>query len=184
MMLLPLVRNKNVVLTSFSSNKVTYELYKKLGFKDGNRRKRIVYSFPSLRAKNYQIMTDIDNIKTKINADLQAVFNDHCLFGNTYILIICENEQCLLMGVNRNKKLNIYYASNCNFLQKHISGFRARLMSEFKVKKMLINENLLAGSKVFFSRKVSWGNPYQFKTSNKNCVDPMPVYAEVFLLNM
>ena len=41
MMILPLVRNKNIVLTSFSSNDVTYELYKKLGFKDGFSGRRI-----------------------------------------------------------------------------------------------------------------------------------------------
>jgi len=184
MMILSMVRNKNLVLTSFSSNTVTYEIYKKLGFKDGNKRKRIVYPFPSIRSKNYQLITDINVIQTKINDDSQSVFNDHSLFGNAYILILSENEQCLLMGVNRNKKLNIYYASNKHFLQQHVSGFRSKLMSLFNVNKMLINEDLLAGHKVFLSRKVSWGHPYQYKTSNRNCVDPMPVYSEVFLLNM
>jgi len=184
MMILSLVRNKNVVLTSFSSNNVTYEVYKKLGFKDGNNNKRIVYPMPSFRSKKYQLVTDVELIRTTINVDAQAVFNDHRLFGNAYILITFGNEQCLLMGVNRNKHLNIYYASNRKFLQKHISGFRGKLMSLFNAKKMLINESLLAGCKVFLSRKVSWGNPYQYKTSNKYCVDPMPVYSEMFLLNM
>lgn len=184
MMILPLVRNKNVILTSFSSNKVTYEVYKKLGFKDGNSSKRIVYPLPSLRSKNYQLVTDIEQIRTTINDDAQAVFNDHRSFGNACILITFGNEQCLLMGVNRNKHLNIYYASNRPFMKKHLSGFRGKLMSLFKVKKMIINENLLAGGKVFLSRKVSWGNPYQYKTSKKYCLDPMPVYSEIFLLNM
>jgi len=54
MMILSLVRNKNVVLTSFSSNNVTYEVYKKLGFKDGNRSKRVIYPFPSLHTNKAQ----------------------------------------------------------------------------------------------------------------------------------
>ena len=36
MMIFALVRRKDVVLTSFSSNNVTREVYKKLGFRDGN----------------------------------------------------------------------------------------------------------------------------------------------------
>ncbi len=184
MLLLPLLRNKNAVLTSYSSNDVTYEVYKKLGFKEGNMSKRIIYPFPSLRANKFQIITDIEDIKTSLRDEFKAVFNDHCRFGNAYILIISGDEQCLLMGVRRKKQLRIYYASDREFLQQYLSGFRGRLMSMCKVKKMIINEHLLAGHKVFLSRKVTWGYPYQYKTSNKDCIDPLPVYSELLLLNM
>ncbi len=183
MMIFSLVRNKNIVLTSFSSDNVTYEVYKKLGFKDGNQEKRIIYPFPSFRAGNYQLTDNIKMIKEAINID-KNIFNDHCSFKNSYILIKYKYEVCLLMGVTRKKVFKLYYASNKSFFQKHLKYFRNKLMSKVNVKKIQADEQLLNDASLFFSRKVIRGNPYQYKTSDENISSPTPIYSEIFLLNM
>jgi len=186
MMIFSLVRNKNLVLTSFSSNNVTYEVYKKLGFKDGNQSKRIVYPFPFsfFQSSDYKIITDEQVINDNISQDDKIIFNDHHRFGNAYVLIKSKDEGCLLMGVSRDKLLRVYFVSNKTFFQRHLKYFRHKLMSQFQAKRMQIDEQLLNGASLFLSRKVTWGNPYQFKTSLKELESPSPEYSEIFLLNM
>ena len=184
MMILPLVRNKNIILTSFSSNDVTYEVYKKLGFNDGNQSKRLVYRWPSLRGSQYRIHSDLQSIEQSINAENRTVFDAHKAFGNTYILIQYQEQQCLLMGVMGKNVFKLYYASDRDFMCQHFKHFRNRLMALLKVKKMQVDEHLLKGGFVWFSRRVNWGNPYQYKTSLEHLPSPSPEYSEIFLLNM
>ncbi len=184
MMILSLVRNKNIVLTSFSSNNVTYEVYKKLGFKDGNKTKRLVYPWPSLCARQYTLLTDIQDIEQNLNSENRKVFDDHKAFGNTYILIQHKDQQCLLMAVRHKIIFKLYYASDRDFMCQHFKHFRNKLMLQYKVKKMQVDEHLLKGRFVWFSRRVNWGNPYQYKTTMESLPSPSPEYSEIFLLNM
>jgi len=184
MMIFSLVRNKNVVLTSFSSNNVTYEVYKKLGFKDGNLSKRIVYPFPFFQSNDYKIIINTQEIEDNCNPDNKIIFNDHKNFGNAYALIKYKDEQCLLMGVSRDKVFRLLYASDRAFLQGNLRYFRNKLMVQFQAKRMQIDEHLLNGASLFLSRKVTWGNPYQFKSSIDDLQSPSPEYSEIFLLNM
>jgi len=183
MMLLPLLRNKNLLLTSFSSNDVSYAVYKKLGFKDANIQKRIVYSFPFFQSDKYEFLTETDQISKVINEPYKTLFNDHKGFANSTVLIFYKGEQCLLMGVNREQLFSLFYVSNKAFLQKHLKFFRHKLMLQLQAKQMHIDEDLLEGSFLFLSRKVTWGKPYQYK-SNLEGVSPSPEYSEIFLLDM
>ncbi len=184
MMILPLVRNKNIVLTSFSSNDVTYELYKKLGFKDGFSGRRIVYSWPSFHARNYTLATDIQEIEQQISTENRSVFDDHRAFGNACILIRYKDQQCLLMGVVRKKMLKLYYASDRDFMCQHFKHFRQKLIARFHVRCIQVDEYLLGGHFLWFSRQVKRGNPYQYKTVLEHLPPPSPEYSEIFLLNM
>jgi len=183
MMLLPLLRNKNLLLTSFSSNNVSYAVYKKLGFKDANTQKRIVYSFPFFQSDKYELLTEVDQISEVIKEPYKAVFNDHKNFANSYVLINYKDEQCLLMGINQEQLFRLFYVSNKAFLQKHLKFFRYKLMQQLQAKQMYIDEDLLEGAFLLLSRKVSWGKPYQYK-SNIEGISPSPEYSEIFLLNM
>lgn len=183
-MLLPLVRNKELLLTSFSSNDVSYKVYKKLGFKDANTRKRIVYPFPSLHSSHYVLFTDISLVSDNLNQNDRVVFNDHKAFANTYVLIKHKNEYCLLMGECHAQLFKLTYVSNKTFLQQHLKSFRNKLMAKLQVKKMYIDEDLLEGVFLFLSRKVTWGNPYQYKIQGDVLLSPSPEYSEIFLLNM
>ena len=182
-MLLPLLRNKNLLLTSFSSNDVTYAVYNKLGFKDANVQKRIVYPFPFFQSDKYELLTDSEQISDAISDQYKAVFNDHKKFSNSTVLIKYRDEQCLLMGVNREQLFRLFYVSDKAFLQKHLKFFRHQLMVQLQVTQIHIDEDLLDGSFLFLSRKVTWGKPYQFK-SNLDGLSPSPEYSEIFLLNM
>jgi|GEM_PF-1935463 len=184
MMIFSLVRKKNLVLTSFSSNAVTYEVYKKLGFVDGNRSKRIVYPLPFFQSAKYRIITDIEQIKKTISRQNKSVFFDHFHFGNAYALVKYQNEECLLMGVNREQLLRLFYASDREFLQCHLKYFHFQLMKHFQAKRMHIDEQLLNGCRLFLSRKVTWGRPYQYKSSLDAMPSPSAEYSELFLLNM
>ncbi len=189
MMLLPLVRNKKLLLTSFSSNNISYEVYKKLGFKDANIRKRIVYQLPFsffdfFKINNYLLFTDIEGITKNISLSNKVIFNDHKNFGNTYMLLKHKNKECLLMGVSRDQIFRLTYASNKVFLQKYLKYFRYQIMSQLHVKQVHIDEDLLQGLWLFLSRKVTWGNPYQYKSQHTLSLSPSPEYSEFFLLNM
>ena len=188
MMLLPIVRNKKLLLTSFSSNHISYAVYKKLGFKDANRSKRIVYQLPfSLSCFNsnaHLFFTDIEAIEKNISPTHQSIFNDHKNFGNTYVLLKHKNKECLLMGVSRDQIFKLTYVSHKEFLQKYLKYFRYKIMLQLKVKQMYIDEHLLQGSWLFLSRKVTWGNPYQYKSQHTVALSPSPEYSELFLLNM
>ena len=188
MMILSLVRNKDIVLTSYSSNDVSYAVYNKLGFKDGNVSKRIVYPFPSLRAlfgnHKYKIITDVNEIRNRINENECQIYEDHCSFHPDSYLITYNKSYCLIMGVKNKNRFEIYTVSDKDFLQYHLKYFRYQFMKILKVKVIWLNENYLNNKFLFLSRKVTWGFPYQYKTSNDSVVDPMPLYSELFLLRM
>lgn len=184
MMLLPLVRNKDIVLTSFSSNDVTYAVYKKLGFKDGHFGRRIVYSWPSFYSGQYSLISDHSEIEQKISVQNRKIFDDHKSFGNTCLLIQYQDQECLLLGVTRKKRLKIYYASNIDFMCQHFKHFRQKLMAHFKVRRIQVDGYILKDSFLWFSRRVKRGNPYQYKTGLDNLTPPSPQYSEIFLLNM
>ena len=197
MMIFPILRNKkfrdrNLILTSFSSNDVTYNVYKKLGFKDGNANKRIVYPFPFFNklsfskevSKEYQIIIDSKKIDENINSETKALFDDHKSFGNIYTLIKYQGKQCLLMGVKRNKLFKLYYVSDKLFFQTHLKYFRTALMKMLQANKMRVDEQLLNDAPLFLSRKVTRGNPYQYKSKMDILNTLSPEYSEIFLLNM
>lgn len=184
MMIFSLVRRKDIVLTSFSSNDVTYEIYKKLGFRDGNGVKRIVYPFPSLRSKKYELLTDPLEIARTISDKNRKVFDAHKTFGNVYILVKLDGDECLLLGVSGKGLLNVYFASDVIFLQRHLKHLRKRIMSACGVDKIIVDEHLLGNAFLFLSRKVVWGNPYQYKAVKDEVLSPTPLYSEIFLLNL
>ena len=188
LMILPLVRNKDIVLTSYSSNDVSYAVYNKLGFKEIKRGTRIIYPFPSLKimmpGHGYQIISDYDQIETVLDENEQKLFNDHRDFHPQICLVTYNNENCLMMGVVKNSHFSLYAVSNKAFLQKHLKHFRLLLARALQVNVIRISEYLLEQQFLFLSRKVDWGWPYQYKTHNKQVIDPMPFYSELFLLNM
>jgi len=184
MMIFSLVRRKDVVLTSFSSNDVTYEVYKKLGFRDGNRGKRIVYPFPSFGSNKYELLTDASEIEKEISKENRELFDAHKNFGNVYILARFNGDECLIMGVSDKELLNICFVSNEAFLQKHLTHLRNRIMSKCGAKKIIVDEQLLNNAPLLLSRKVIWGNPYQYKAAKNEILSPTPVYSEIFVLNL
>ncbi len=188
LLLLPLIKNKNIILTSFSSNEVSYAVYNKLGFKDGNASQRIIYQFPSLanfsKSQEYQIITDPEVIQRSIIDTDRQIYNDHLVFQKQGCLIIYKDEYCLIMGQKNDQQLTVYTVSNRKFLQQHLKFFRHQLMKYLKVKQMVINENYLNNQALFMSRKVSWGIPCQYKTNHSEVIDPVPLYSELFLLKM
>lgn len=186
MMILPLIRKKDLLLTSFSSNDTTYQLYQKLGFKEGNASRRIIYAWPFLQRKmsaDYQIVTDNNDISKIIRSD-KKVFADHKGFGNICVLIKYHDEECLLIGVRRKKCFKLYYSESSIFLQKHINNFKSNIMARLHVRKMIIDEHLLEQTPLFLSRKLTRGNPYQYKTRSDMHSPVLPKYSEIFLLNM
>ncbi len=189
LMLFTLLKNKNMVLTSFSSNQITYEVYKRLGFKDGNKCKRIVYPlpFPAFRSADYEVIIDAEQIDSQCNPDNKTLFNDHRLFCRAAVLVTHNNAQCLLMGTCRNGSLVLYSASDREFFQQHLKHFRNKLMAAFQVKRLQIDEQLLNGRSLFLSRRVTWSFPYQYKAGSEiesSLPSPSPEYSEVFLLDM
>ena len=130
------------------------------------------------------MFTDVQEINDNINQDNSVIFNDHYDFGNAYELIKYKDEECMLMGVSRENVFRLYYVSNKPFFQNHLKYFRNKLMLKFQAKRMQIDEHLLNGSPLFLSRKVTWGNPYQFKSKFEELESPSPEYSEIFLLDM
>jgi hypothetical protein len=183
-MIFYLLKNQQVIFTSFSSNDIVYQVYKKLGFKDANQSQRIVYKLPFFKRKKYHLITTIDEIKRDINESCQKIFYDHYYFNNTIILVQCETQQCLLMGVTQKHIFKLYYVSNKAIFQKLFQEFYQQLMSQLSIHQIHIDEHLLDGIPLFFSRKVTWGNPYQVKSHLDKIVSISPEYSEFFLLNM
>ncbi len=188
MMLLPLLKEKKMVLTSYTSNDISYAIYHKLNFQDGNTHQRIVYASPSLRhffnADAYQIIVDADAIQARLNEHDRQVYVHHQSFHTQCYLITYQNTYCLIMGERVKTMFHVYSVSDCLFLQQHISRMRNQLIHQMQVKSLLINENCLNNKALFLSRKVQWGLPYQYKTHDPDIVDPSPVYSELFLLKM
>ena len=188
LMILPLVRNKDIVLTSYSSNDVSYAVYNKLGFKEVQKGTRIVYPFPSLKLllspKKYEIICDTKIISEKIDELDKQIFNDHRSFQADMLLVRHGNESCFITGKKNYNRFEIYAITNKAFFQTHLKHFRFKLMLKLKVNVLWIKEYLLDNQVLLLSRKVDWGLPYQYKTNNESVIDPVPFYSEFFLLKM
>jgi hypothetical protein len=188
MMLLPLLKEKKIVLTSYTSNDISYAIYHKLNFQDGNTYKRIVYALPSLTrffsANAYQIVVDAEAILALLNDKDRQIYVHHQSFHTQSYVITYHNTYCLIMGEIIDAMFHVYSVSDCSFLQQHLGRVRNQLMHQMQVKSLLINENCLNKQALFLSRKVQWGLPYQYKTHDPDIIDPSPVYSELFLLKM
>jgi len=57
-------------------------------------------------------------------------------------------------------------------------------MSKCGAKKIIVDEQLLNNAPLLLSRKVIWGNPYQYKAAKNEILSPTPVYSEIFVLNL
>ena len=183
LLLLKLLRDKQVIYTSFSSNDVSYEVYKRLKFEDDESYAHVFYPFPSLGMGRCQIITDEDQIKSVLTPEEMALCRDHSGFKCRSVLIRAENGgSCwLLVGV-RDRKMKVYYASDPQFLREHICDFRWRLMRRFGVVKLYVGGNIIKDSKPFLTRRKNYAHPHQIRSPGTQTVDRL--YSELLLLDM
>ena len=183
LLLLPLLRQKNVVYTSFSSNDVSYEVYRRLGFEDDERRAQVLYPFPSPRARDYRIETDRQRIEARLDAEHQRIDRDHSRLKARRVLIQRRTgESCWCLAGVRAGKMKLYYASDPQFVRRHVQDFRWQLMRRFRVTQLQIGGNIIGDSKPFLSRRKNYRHPHQVKGAGNQSVDRL--YSELLLLDM
>lgn len=188
LMLLKLFRDKNTTFTSFSSNDVSYEIYQKLKFQDWESYARVLYPFPSLQQGKFRIIDDQTQFKTILTEQEYQIFLNHQSLPCQHILVLDkEHQYCYLIGVQRGKKLKLYYASDPIFIQDNISGLRWPLMKHFGVSKLYIGMKIIGTIAPFLSRKKIYRHPYQIKSGKSKQFDTNQLtllYSELLMLGM
>ena len=183
LLLLKLLRDKQVIYTSFSSNEVSYEVYKRLKFEDDETYAHVFYPFPSLRMSRCRIITDRRQIEDTLTPAELELYRDHSDFKCRFVLIQAEGGGRCWMAIGvRDRKMKVYYASDPGFVRRHVRDFRWRLMRRFGVVKLYVGGNIIEDSKPFLTRRKDYRHPHQIKSSGSRSVDRL--YSELLLLDM
>ena len=162
MLLLPLLRDKRFIITSFTSNDESYQVYNKLKFKDLEVEARVIYRFPHWRSGAYRLHWD-DALEALLDARELGHFRHHQFAGLRHCLIQHESHSCYLVIELKRGRGHIHYASAPGWLAEHLAACRWPLMGVLGVRTLQLDERFLGGVGLWPSRRKTLSHPRQYR---------------------
>ncbi len=181
MLLLPILRDKSVTLTSLTSSPEAYEVYKKLGFSDLDTGARVIYRAPPLLPKRYRLYRGSE-ILERLDPPLQQLYRDHAGLDLEHCLVEGYGARCYLVLERKRGRAHLHFISEPDWFRDHIGGFRYQLLAALGMKTLQLDERLLQGKKIFLSRRKVFEQPKQYRSANLACEDIDALYSELAVL--
>ncbi len=181
MLLMPLLRDKSVTLTSLTSSHEAYAVYKKLGFQDLDAGARVVYRFPPLWPSRYrlyrgaQALSRLDDAMAKIYRDHSGLDLEHCRVEG-------KDGGCYLVLEKKRGRAHVHFISDPAWFRRHLGGFRYRLLSALGMKTLQVDERFLQQQRIFFSRRKVFDQPKQIRSRQLGGDSIDALYSELVVL--
>ena len=181
MLLLPLLRDKAVILTSLTSSEEAYAVYEKLGFADLEASARVIYRMPSLWHGRYRIYRGSQVTEFLDESEL-VLYRDHAGLDLEHCVVEREGQRCYLVLEIKRGRAYLHFAGAPEWLRQHISAFKSLLLSTLGVKTMQVDERWLDGVAIFPSRRKVFAQARQFRGVDIEPVDIDGLYSELVVL--
>jgi hypothetical protein len=158
LLLLPVLRLENYIITNLSPSEKVCEIMKKLKFTLFEKNKIYTYSLPllghpvNMKGSCVNIILDKEKIKSKLNDKDSQIFSDHLQLKCTHVLIEKNDDYCYLVITRPVKKKlpfgHIHYISNHDLFFKSFNSLRVLLPFKLKVVSLIMDERYIAGRNV------------------------------------
>ncbi|MRI31600.1 hypothetical protein EOPP23_01155 [Endozoicomonas sp. OPT23] len=162
MLLMPFLKMKQTTLTSLTSSREAYKVYKKLGFRDIEQASRILYPVPSL-CNSFKVLTSEDEVKPLLRKDELECYQNHQCLDIAQLVITDGSESCFLQITRRLGRGQIQKVSNPEFFQRVIGKVCRKVCRAIDVNSLQVDERFLAGKSVLLSRKKCFPQEKQAK---------------------
>ncbi|WP_062263184.1 GNAT family N-acetyltransferase [Endozoicomonas arenosclerae] len=162
MLLMPFLRQKDLVLNSLTSSPEAYAVYKRLGFKDLDTAARVIYPLPSFMG-TVELISEPAEIRKLLSKNERECFDAHSGLDVWQCAIKKQDRVCYLLGTRRLGRGHIHRVGNLELFRETISQIRWRLCMSIDVKGLQVDERFLAGKKMVLSRLKYFAQPKQYR---------------------
>lgn len=181
MMLMSLLRDKTLTLTSLTSSPEAYAVYKKLGFADLEASARVVYRFPVPGCRRYQLAW-ADTAREQLCAADRVLYDHHSGLDVEQCLVSGPGGNCFLVLERKRGRAHIHHISNPAWFCQHLSRLRYRLLRSMGVRSLQVDERFVQGQSLVPSRRKIFDQAKQFRSKNLQAQDIDGLYSELVVL--
>lgn len=189
MLLFEALKHKDCTFTDFTANKVA-PILKRFGFKCLAQRLFVQFPLPSPAAlfKPARILTQPEDIASRLNGETRRLFNDHAGWKCNHLLVEIGNDQCYIVyDVVRRKRLpfaRIHHISHPDIYCQYAQRFALAACRKANVAGWMAAENLLKGKKPHFAYSIPQKQALLYRSTvlNANQIDTL--YSELQLLGL
>jgi hypothetical protein len=187
LLFLPGLKLKEVTLTIFTASKLTFDVSKKLGFKELETHLRIIPPWPSLKSEQKLVVNEKEVRDALQPEDLQLML-DHSHLSCHNFLVVSSYGNCHII-VTRTFRKNIpfayvHYLSNYRVFFKSLDAIKSKLCMEMKAVSILVEERYLEGTPLAFSYKYTLPQATLFKSDVLDVNEIDSLYSELVILNL
>lgn len=181
MLLMPILRDKSVTLTSLTSSVEAYAIYQKLGFKDLDDRARVVYRSLLPGRRGFDILLGDDCI-AELDAAARDICTDHRGLDVQHCLVRRGGEQCYLMLERKRGRGHVHYTSDPAWFRDQLPRLRGPLLRRLDCRTLQVDERFLAGRRIGLSRAKVFDQPKQYRSRELDPLDIDALYSELAVL--
>ena len=181
LLLLPLLKQKDITLTSLTSSSESYRVYKQLGFQDLESSVRVIY--PWWPARNgFNLVSDKERVLGMLNPAVRDHYIGHQELPVEQFCITYGREYCFFIVTNRLGRGHVQYISNLTFFRLRTALLTRMICSHLTVKSIQVDERFLMGKWLLFSRKKKLKQGRQYKSEMLPATAISGIWSELVIL--
>ena len=181
MLLLPILRDKAVTLTSLTSSPEAYAVYKKLGFSDLDSAARVIYRFPPLLPGRFQLYRGSE-VAARLSPPLEQIYRDHAGLDLEHCVVEKHGGSCYLVAELKRGRAHIHFLSEPGWFRDNLGAIRYQLLTALGVKTLQLDERFLQHKTIFPSRRKVFDQPKQLRSTALGAGDIDALYSELVVL--
>ena len=186
LLFLPVLKLKEITFTILTASKLTFDVAKKLGFRELETHLRVIPPWPSFRSGQKLVINEKE-IRDGLSADALQLNLDHSHLACRHFLIRSENGNCHFIVTRTQRKnfpfAHVHYVSDRRVFLESLDAIKLLLCLEMKTVSILIEERYLKGAPLAFSYKYSLPQATLYKSDVLDVNDIDTLYSELLVLN-
>lgn len=186
----PIIGLKGYEITNLTPTQGVAEIQKKFGFKDLETHLRIVYPVPTWSTlwTPYKQVIDLSAIESRLSGPDLRTFRDHRHLRCVHMVFEHKGKRCYIIAKRLRRKwwepyVRIFYISDLNVFEELLPALRVRLCLRLGGRCLVINNEMLEGVDVRFSRIMKREVPSIYKSSSLARRDIDHLYSAPLVLD-
>lgn len=185
-LLFQVLRMKDVTVTNFTGNRVA-SILEKFDFKVLDKRLKILFPIPTI-SKGCELIFDYSRIPPLLEAHDQGVFEDHCEFKYSFVLLKANDEVSLICFRKVKRKrlpiLEVHYLSGQDTFIKQIRRVLPALCMRTRTVGLMLGEHFLREASIPFSITIPQRQMRLFRSKTVSIEEMDTLYSELQILNL
>lgn len=187
LLLMQVLRMKDVTITNFTGNKVA-PILRKFGFCQVDERFTILLPLPIFPSHKMVLLSDPHAMRSELQGDALRVLEDHLDLPCRHLLVKTEAGAChILYNVVRKKGLpvmQVLYRSDPVIFFQNLRGICWRVCSAQKLAGVMVGDNFLAGQPLRAALRVTQREAHLFRSAALNRFEMDMAYSELQLFGL